>query len=480
MTTAAAMKPWRTLRRLAGRVLVAALMLTPGACSRDDIGAARDSKAETQQPPVILVGIDGLEWTVVEEMLAAGRLPVLQRILERGSYGKLSVYEPTLSPMLWTTIATGTMPDAHGIRGFLRPGAGKNSQNRDGAQSLYTSADRRRKAFWNVASDADLATWVIGWWLTFPVEPIDGIMVAQVNTVTPAMRRAGKGVWKGRLVPGLEGQVHPREIEGEVLGLLPQVEADLGALETKIFGAKGMALKGVPRRLIEQSRWALLADSLYVRVARELLGRHAPPAALAIYLGGPDVVGHRFWRYMEPRSYDHPPSEEEVAALGDVIRAYYAWTDQAIGALLAEAPTDSTVIVVSDHGMHATNLRAHYRSGTLSGGHLDAPPAFFAAAGPKIRKASSDGAAVKADAVPMLGSVLDVAPTLLALLGTVVGSDMKGRVLDRIIEPAFLKEHPMRFVDRVTPEGWRPEVVEAETPASGERIEQLRELGYLD
>ena len=48
--------------------------------------------------------------------------------------------------------------------------------------SLFDNTDRRTKAIWNMASEAGLRVAVVGWWMTFPVEPVNGVMVAQTNT----------------------------------------------------------------------------------------------------------------------------------------------------------------------------------------------------------------------------------------------------------------------------------------------------------
>ena len=38
-----------------------------------------------------------------------------------------------------------------------------------------------------------------------------------------------------------------------------------------------------------------------------------------LYFGGTDVVGHRFWRYLQPERFEHPPSAREIEELSGVI-----------------------------------------------------------------------------------------------------------------------------------------------------------------
>jgi len=455
-------------------LLTASLALVLAGCS------PRNQDTREPIPPLMLIGLDGLEWDVVAEMLADGRLPALAALMKSGVYGELEVTRPTLSPIIWTSVATGVGAEHHGIEGFVHAvdQPGKNGRR----TRLFTSRDRRVKAFWNILSDAGRRVCTIGWWLTFPAEAVNGLMVAQVNTITPAMRRAGKGIWKGRLVAKLEGQVYPPSRQSEILGLLPQIEATLADLQRRVFGVEPEQLGVVGAKLLEQSAWAFRADALYHQIALELLEGGEPFDVFAVYFGGADVVGHRFWRYAFPRLYRHPGSSEQLALLGDIVRAYYAYLDGIVAELIAAAPADTTVLIVSDHGMKAIRRAANFDKDLLSGGHLNAPPAFFLASGPLVETRPITGLAIKRDQLESLGSVLDVTPTLLAMQGVAIGRDMDGRAMLDIINRRHLTTHPVEYVPTHTTRQWLAKR-SATPPVVGdidERLEQLRALGYLD
>ncbi len=55
----------------------------------------------------MIFGIDGADWKVIEPLVARGRLPHFRRLIEEGATGTLQSMEPSASPSLWTTIATG-------------------------------------------------------------------------------------------------------------------------------------------------------------------------------------------------------------------------------------------------------------------------------------------------------------------------------------------------------------------------------------
>lgn len=433
--------------------------------------------------PIVLLGVDGLEWDVVLPLRARGRLPHLSSLMARGVAGELDTLTPTLSPVVWTTVATGKTSAKHGIHHFAL-------QRPDGTTRLFTNADRRTAALWNVLSDRGRRVAVVGWWMTYPVERVNGVMVAQTNTTAQIDTSAGRQVWKGTLVRGVPGQVYPPERQGEMLAILEAVERDLPRLTARIFGAETAPRTEFGRRLWSNCLWAFRADATYARIALGLAREEPPFDVLLVYLGGPDVVGHRFWRYMRPDLYRHPPAAEEVASLGGVIEDYYAYVDEILGELVAAAGPGATIMVVSDHGMTPVNREARFDpdappADINSGHHLDAPPGVFVAAGPLIRVPSSGpgdlGPPADRDGLPRIGSVLDLTPTILTMLGIPVGLDMDGVVLwdllgegSRAAQPPAVATHDTTEFLAARAHGSAPR-----DPGERERIEQLRSLGYL-
>jgi hypothetical protein len=444
-------------------------------------GCGRPAPSGTH--PILLIGLDGIEWEVALPLLRDGRLPTLGGLVARGIGGELASIRPTISPTIWTTIATGRAPEDHGIRGFaLESASGVPGR-------LYTSADRRVPAFWDIASAAGRRCHVIGWWNTFPVEPIEGVMVAQVNTLDPGEQLFGREVWKGGLFPDLEGQVWPPDRKGEFLAEIPAADGEMRALAERILGGRSEPEGALEKRLWDNCIWSFRADRTYQRIALKLLRAKQPFDVLAIYLGGGDVAGHRFWRYRQPDFFQDRPTDEAVKAYGAVIADYYIVLDELLGEILAAAPPDCNVLVVSDHGMEPANPDRIFAADrpmrmVTSGAHPGAPPGLFAAAGPDIRR-TGFGTAVEAlrrEDLPRPGSVMDVTPTLLALLDLPLGRDMVGRPMEAVIRPSFLAEHPIREVDTLTPPGWleKRQVLSGTEHLPEERIEQLRALGYLD
>jgi predicted AlkP superfamily phosphohydrolase/phosphomutase len=58
---------------------------------------------------LLLVGWDSADWKLINPLMDAGAMPALEGLVNSGTSGNLTTLEPQLSPMLWTSIATGKM-----------------------------------------------------------------------------------------------------------------------------------------------------------------------------------------------------------------------------------------------------------------------------------------------------------------------------------------------------------------------------------
>src|SRR5580704_16612764 len=116
---------------------------------------------------VALIGWDAAGWHLIHPLLDAGLMPNLQKLVERGVMGKIATLQPALSPMLWTSIATGKTADQHGVLGFLEPDplAAK-------ARPVSSSA-RKVKALWNIFHQSGMRSCVLNWFAGHPAETVN-------------------------------------------------------------------------------------------------------------------------------------------------------------------------------------------------------------------------------------------------------------------------------------------------------------------
>src|SRR5438874_7852554 len=149
---------------------------------------------------VLFIGWDAADWKVVMPLVDAGKMPNLGRLIEEGICGNIATLQPVLSPMLWTSIATGKRAYKHGIHGFSEP------DPRTGGIRPVTNLSRKTKAIWNILNQNGLNTITIGWWPSNPVEELSkGIMVSN-----DYQRAVGRNPEKWPLKPGT---IHPARLE---------------------------------------------------------------------------------------------------------------------------------------------------------------------------------------------------------------------------------------------------------------------------
>ncbi len=417
--------------------------------------------------PVLLVGVDGLEWEVLRPLMESGRCPNLRKLAESGSFGKLGTFIPTHSPVVWTSIATGKRMEEHGITSFL-----------DGQQRAFTSSRRNGRALWNITDLYGLSSNVFGWWITWPVEPVRGVMVSGTSAVAQLADN-----WKPALMPDVEDQVHPPELTEQVLQLAAEAGSEqelIRLAREKVFGNYAEGIMGAAEeKLIDQTLWSVQSDATYFSIAKTLIPEH--PADLnMVYFGGPDVAGHRFWRHLHPEGFAYSGTSAAAdEALADVLPSYYEWVDGMIGELVGLVGPGTTVMVVSDHGMHAIALKKA-NSAHTTGDHQDGAPGVLIASGPGIREQGDFDRFLKSGALPVHGSVYAVAPTVLGLLGIPAARDMEQRVYRNILTPETRERVQALELVETHDEGFRaPSLVQMSKAGEEAFTRRFRELGYL-
>lgn len=120
---------------------------------------------------VVVLGIDGLDPVAIDLLVREGQLPTFARLRREGASGRLRSSRPMLSSILWTTIATGRPPTDHGIGHFV-------AIDERGEHLPVTSAMRRVRALWNIASEGGRTVGIVGWWATWPAEAVRGTIVS--------------------------------------------------------------------------------------------------------------------------------------------------------------------------------------------------------------------------------------------------------------------------------------------------------------
>jgi predicted AlkP superfamily phosphohydrolase/phosphomutase len=392
---------------------------------------------------VVVVGVDGLSPADVV-VSPRGGVPAFAALARRGAFGPLATVRPTEDLPVWTTLMTGCLPRDHGARSAfsyrlrgsdstwaLLPKAtlvGALERTGLATRRPVASTSRRRRALWNVLDAFDIPAGLVRVWGTHPPETIRGFVVSPYfHLLRGDPERAAGTVFPRDLLPEIAARaVSARDLDPALLADLADAAAPADAPLTD----------PLVRALAER---AVAPDLTYARAAQVLFPAYAP-SLLVVAFHGYDAASHLFYRYAHPGAFGDVGADE-ARRYGHVLERYASLVERWVGDLERQLGPGDVLVVVSGHGLAPTPLWRRLvgvLTGTAVGAasHAGAPDGVLFIAGEGIRPGSA----------PAGASVLDVAPTLLYLMGLPVARDMEGRVLTEILDPTFAEQNPVTFI----------------------------------
>src|SRR6266513_822248 len=417
-------------------------------------------RTDRRSRKVLLIGWDSADWKVIMPLIDDGKMPNLAKLVENGICGNIATLQPVLSPMLWTSIATGTRAYKHGVHGFSEP------DPLTGSIRPVTNLSRKTKAIWNILNQNNLNSITVGWWPSNPVEELSkGVMVSN-----DYQRAIGKDPEKWPLKPGT---IHPARLE-KVLKELRFHPTELTEAELLPFlpGLHGMARQDLEKAEKDprlQTLLKIIADCTSIHSVATALIEREPWDFMAVYYDAIDHFGHAFMRY-------HPPKQDYIddwdfRVFNYCLEGGYRYHDMMLGTLLRLAGKDTTVILMSDHGFHPGELRPSGIPREPAGPAVEHRQlGIFVAKGPDIKKDDRIYGA----------NLLDICPTLLHLFGLPVGEDMDGKVLIDIYEHEPPAIRRITSWDEVAGDyGMHPHDKQISPTDSKVALQQLAALGYI-
>lgn len=111
---------------------------------------------------VFFLGIDGMDPDTTRRLVDAGKMPNVQKLIQRGACREnlhMLGGVPTITPPMWTTIATGCSPSVHGITCYW-------AQSPDRLEELvyaFNSDLCKAETLWETAAKEGLKTLVFHW-----------------------------------------------------------------------------------------------------------------------------------------------------------------------------------------------------------------------------------------------------------------------------------------------------------------------------
>jgi Flp pilus assembly protein TadD/predicted AlkP superfamily pyrophosphatase or phosphodiesterase len=433
----------------------------PGRATPETGGVAVSDIAQRATPGkrVIFLGLDGADWSLLDGYAARGVMPTLARLTAEGTSGMLQTIHPPLSPLIWTTMMTGTSPLDHRILDFLRVNPVS------GQREPITSDERKVPAIWNMATAGGKKVGAFGFWATYPAEAVNGLMVSD---------RLFTFLFSESTPP--PGVVYPAAMESWARDGLKRAQDSVGYDTVKTMlpwlgeaeyaeAAKVMDPYSHPvsalRRILTETR-------VYDELARDWFARERPDVML-VYLQGTDSIGHVFAPYAPPRQASIP--ELDYERYKDVPERYFAAIDQLLAryVTLAES-TGSVLMLASDHGFLWGEGRPEKLSSaanaTAAKWHSEKGIYLLWGSGVQPTRGHTDS-----------GNVEQVCATLLALLGLPPAQNHTGPPLSGAPAATGAAVDYRAVYTPVTP---RNGSAGAKAPAVDEdTVAKLRALGYI-
>jgi predicted AlkP superfamily phosphohydrolase/phosphomutase len=302
----------------------------------------RSPASAADGPRVLIIGIDGATWDIMRPMMERGELPNFQAIRDRGASGVLTSIEPTLSPAVWTTIATGKKRAKHGVMDFT-----------------YTQEDLKVPRIWELLEGEGKTVGMQSWLVTWPPAVRNGFMIpgwlARTAETYPQDLHFALDIILGEGLARTPREYLAYIVDAPVIGVRISTLFEAGKL---VATSK---LKHPPE-LDLIYRKDMLKARIYADIFCWLLFKHRPDFAANVFYGT-DSLAHGYWKFMAaldkfsgagedgvPGADHWEVGREDAERYGDVVRDYYRLVDSFIPRMLNLVPENTTVCVLSDHG----------------------------------------------------------------------------------------------------------------------------------
>jgi predicted AlkP superfamily phosphohydrolase/phosphomutase/Tfp pilus assembly protein PilF len=342
---------------------------------------------------VVIFALDGADWELLHELSDDGRIPNIKALAAGGTASSLQTIQPTVSPMVWTTVATGLTPDRHGVIDFM-------DRARHSPVDAYS---RRVPALWDVADAFGRPALVANWWAGWPPT-------------------AQNSIFYGTPVEDVPNAVYPPSVADRAASLAVPVSTigyDQGRRFLNVSAEEwNTAISGnsaadpiVIFRSILAKTWNdhRVAINLY----NDQRKNGQDPTLVMVSYEGTDAVNHLFAPYHPP--YREGISEQNYRKYWPAVSNYYSEVDRLIGEWMNVLPRDTTVMIMSSYGFRwgKNRPRSMPNGGAALSDHRN--PGMFIAYGPHV---------IPTKTHPI--SVYDIAPTVLTLLGLPPSMEMPG------------------------------------------------------
>jgi len=280
---------------------------------------------------VLLLEFNEITWTIIDPMIARGRLPNLARLRSEGTWGSPEALElpPYLDPWItWVTLHTGVGREVHGASVL--------------EQDSRTIAAKRT---WDYAVEAGRSVGVFGSISAYPPRPVPGFMV-------PGPFAPGPETYPAYIAP-LQAlnrrytQAHNKVArEGSPLEMLKE-GAEIFRLGLRPKTAWRIGQQLLRERIQPHSKWkrVVLQPLINCDVFENLYRRYQPDFA-TWHTNHAAHFMHHYWRAMDDSQFPVSATPEEKMKYGDAVEYGYEICDELLGRFV-ELVDENTVLVLA-------------------------------------------------------------------------------------------------------------------------------------
>jgi predicted AlkP superfamily phosphohydrolase/phosphomutase len=289
---------------------------------------------------VFVLGLDGATWDILEPLIGEGRLPNLARLRDSGVSGTLRSVFPPLSPVAWTGVMTGKNSGKHGIFEFLEYAHDPLGGRVNSSRAIKT------ELVWEVAGRHGKATVAGGVPMSYPPRKAPGFYLGDFLSPANAPDFASDPAIFAELEREIgpyrpwSTTVHDGGHEAEVL--------------TDLTDFLNHHLKAV-RFLMDRCEWDLFMFDLMAT----------------------DRAQHELWHVWDLDHLAAKGRERELGALRPRFIRFWEELDRGIGEIEAALPSDTALILMSDHGFGGIEWYVNFNVWLLEQGFIALDDSFY-------------------------------------------------------------------------------------------------------
>jgi len=262
---------------------------------------------------VIVIGLDAVCLDMITPWLNQGKLPYLQKLLNKGTYSELESVIPPMTAPAWTSMVTGKRPEKHRLFDFLKYKPGSYEKE------LVSALDCQASRLWDYLTDHNKSSIVITVPLTYPARAIRGVLIP------------------GHPLSGGQGSFPP--------GILQEFQGVFGECEFNPSFAKGLSARQKLQKAMDATR-AVKEAALY-------FSQQYDWDFLMVQFQMTDAIAHLF-------------------GLGKQTLQLFQFVDRCVDEIVAGIGKDANIFLVSDHGMGPAKWHLFLNSFLREEGYLKA------------------------------------------------------------------------------------------------------------